>query len=135
MEELAPPSAEPPAPKAEAPPASKRRRRSRAPGGSAPSAAASASAGESAEEKECKARGGQLEHVCMRRTLRCVLHFSDAGKRCSDESDCLGDCRASQETDEKSGKPLVGRCAPDNNPCGCYFIIVHGKIAGGGCFD
>ena len=59
----------------------------------------------------------------------CVLAFKDAGKACTDKKDCQGDCLGEGE------KAKAGKCAPDNDPCGCKTKIVGGKATPTMCVD
>ena len=41
----------------------------------------------------CAARGGEMLPQGRMQTLQCVVSYADAGQRCTDGDDCLGDCR------------------------------------------
>lgn len=83
----------------------------------------------------CKARGGEVRPVCRRQVPRCVVHFSDAGKSCSNKSQCRGRCLANPENAGKTGDSATGQCEQDDDPCGCKFEVKNGKIAAGICVD
>src|SRR5678815_476164 len=40
----------------------------------------------------CKARGGRTEPVCLAGVPACVIHHRDAGRSCTDSSQCRGKC-------------------------------------------
>ncbi|MEO7112623.1 MAG: hypothetical protein ABI183_19410 [Polyangiaceae bacterium] len=84
-----------------------------------------------AENKACAARGGNMEHVCMTRALMCVVHYRDAGKRCTSKSQCGGECL----WNGKSEKHPAGTCAKNNDPCGCKAPITNGHLDHPGCRD
>lgn len=86
-----------------------------------------------AEEKECAARGGKIEPVCMSAELVCVVRYRDAGKRCTDKKDCLGECLY-EGPDPPPAKP-AGRCQRTSDPCGCKAPIVGGQVQPTLCAD
>jgi hypothetical protein len=78
----------------------------------------------------CQAKGGSLHPVCRMATPICVVRYRDAGKACTDNSQCLGECVTSSTTRRPFwpwDKPAVGVCSPDNDPCGCKTEIIGGK--------
>lgn len=86
----------------------------------------------------CKARGGVIRTVCLRAQPMCVLLYRDAGRPCTDSSQCLGRCLASGPTRRPFWpweKPVVGACARDNDPCGCKTEIVRGRPQDDICTD
>lgn len=84
----------------------------------------------------CAAKGGTVRPVCMSRTLTCVAPYPDAGRPCTDKSQCKGKCFL---TGPYPRSPLttkvVGRCQRNDDPCGCFSTIVKGRVAGGICVD
>ncbi len=84
--------------------------------------------------------GGILRRVCVAQELVCVTRFRDAGRPCTDKSECEGLCLVSTDTicDEpgncreprlpRPGDKVVGTCQEDDDPCGS-FIEVRGGIA------
>jgi len=88
-----------------------------------------------ADPAVCKARGGAVRPVCRMHVPRCVVRFSDAGKRCTDKSQCQGLCILDTDREAGLGDPAKGRCQEDDDPCGCKIAVVNGKVAGGACVD
>jgi hypothetical protein len=84
---------------------------------------------------ECKEKGGVIKRVCRLQSAVCVVAYSDAGKRCSDKSQCKGKCLLEFEHPVEVRDSVKGRCQIDNNPCGCQFEVIGGKLAGGACAD
>ncbi|MFD2168296.1 hypothetical protein ACFSJY_18710 [Thalassotalea euphylliae] len=82
----------------------------------------------------CLDSGGVIQSVCMFGAPSCVYRYMDAGKECSDSSECQGDCRIEDEFLE-AGTKTTGRCSVDSDPCGCYQLIVNGKAEHGLCSD
>lgn len=83
----------------------------------------------------CKTQGGALQNVCRMGRLLCVIPFKDAGKTCTDKSQCRGECLYAGG-DAKSGEAVTGTCQKDNDPCGCKQPILGGKLTNyGRCFD
>ncbi len=83
----------------------------------------------------CAKAGGSLVPVCRMQRPMCLIHFSDAGKACSDGADCAsGRCRAG-DTSITPGKPATGICAKTNDPCGCYTRIEDGVAQPTICVD
>jgi len=77
------------------------------------------------EPKSCHEKGGVIKSTCMSRTPYCVISFSDAGKQCSDSSECLGRCQIKNQF-VKEGTKTTGSCSANNVPCGCYQTVAKG---------
>lgn len=75
----------------------------------------------------CAKAGGEIRPVCMRGVPMCVVNFTDAGKTCSDSSECSGRC----EIDGQAApmQPARGKCRSTNDPCGCFQLVEKG-VAG-----
>lgn len=86
-----------------------------------------------ADKAACEKAGGDLRPVCRMGKPMCVVTFSDAGKQCSDSSECMGRCMA--ENGAEAMKPAVGHCAADNQPCGCMQIVANGLAQPTLCVD
>lgn len=85
--------------------------------------------------KECLAKGGTYTQQGRLQMYRCVMNFSDAGKSCSDSSECQGSCLSS-DTDIAAGTSnLTGTCAATDSPFGCRQIIEGGVSKGTLCVD
>lgn len=84
----------------------------------------------------CAARGGKMLAQGRLQTLRCVINYADAGKRCTDGDDCLGDCRIEDVGGApRAGAAAVGQCQASNNPFGCYTVVEGGKAEPTLCVD
>lgn len=75
----------------------------------------------------CAKAGGEIRKVCMLGTPMCVVAFSDAGKSCSDSSECMGNCTLPMSA--PPGQPATGQCTANNDPCGCFQLVEKG-VAG-----
>lgn len=75
----------------------------------------------------CAKAGGQVQPVCMLQKPMCVIAFKDAGKTCSDSSDCSGRCLIEGQAQPQS--KATGKCTASNDPCGCFQIVEKG-VAG-----
>jgi hypothetical protein len=86
------------------------------------------------DQDQCRAEGGLVRGVGMFGTPACVKPFADAGKVCSDKSECVGLCKAPEEAE--IGSPSNGACQKDTHDFyGCYDEIRQGMVVGGVCFD
>ncbi|MFQ3231661.1 hypothetical protein [Reinekea sp.] len=82
----------------------------------------------------CESQGGTVENVCMQNQLFCIQSYSDAGKTCTDSSECLGDCRVEGQFIEANTE-TSGFCSADNNPCGCFQAVEAGIAEYAICVD
>jgi hypothetical protein len=68
----------------------------------------------------------------------CVIPFADAGRRCTDGSQCAGDCLV-DPTAEMQALGLrgeaVGQCQPHTPYFGCYATVTAGRLGVGLCID
>lgn len=88
------------------------------------------------DEASCKTQGGNWQPVCRMQKPACVTTFSDAGKACTDGSECAGDCMANPEAPfPTAGTTATGVCATNNDPCGCKQKIEGGKATAAICVD
>lgn len=83
----------------------------------------------------CAAQGGTVGPVCRMQTLACVLSYADAGKTCSDKSDCRGRCLYKGEAPTDPAAVVTGRCQATSDPCGCFTTVVRGHVGPGLCVD
>jgi hypothetical protein len=86
------------------------------------------------DRAKCEAAGGAVQRVCLAGALACVVPFADAGRSCSDSSECEGLCLV-EEGNWEPGALVVGACQEDSNPCWCASEVKQGKIEGGECWD
>ncbi|HOY79266.1 MAG TPA: hypothetical protein PLN33_15730 [Hyphomonadaceae bacterium] len=75
----------------------------------------------------CTKAGGNVQPVCMMQRPMCVISFRDAGKTCSDSSECGGRCEVDGQAEPQ--KAATGKCTATNDPCGCFQIVEKG-VAG-----
>lgn len=102
-----------------------------------------------AERQACVARDGRMQQVGMLGSHQCIVHYADAGKRCTDGDQCQGDCwvEDSLPPPPQPGEPAVatprpspqsateGVCQPDSNRFGCYTTIEDGRAEATICVD
>ena len=86
------------------------------------------------DQEQCRAEGGTIRGVGMFGAPACVKPFSDAGKICSDKSECQGLCKARES--EVVGSLSTGTCQRDTHDIyGCYNKVESGKVVAGICLD
>lgn len=82
---------------------------------------------------QCSAKGGTMQPVGRAQIPTCVIPYADAGKACTDKSQCEGACIA--EGNLESQGAVAGQCQKTNRQFGCYAKIVNGKSTGAICVD
>ncbi|OWB29325.1 hypothetical protein XocBAI20_11090 [Xanthomonas oryzae pv. oryzicola] len=87
----------------------------------------------SADAAACTAKGGQLRPVGRLQIPRCIVPYADAGKTCSDNADCSGDCLATSIV--PTGAATTGTCQRDSDRFGCRQEVVGGKGQAALCID
>ncbi len=89
-----------------------------------------------AEKADCEKAGGEVLKRGRLRAEHCVQPYPDAGKECSDASDCLGRCLLEVEIENPvPGTASTGVCQADTNDFGCQTLINGGKMEGTICID
>ena len=88
-------------------------------------------AADSAEK--CATISGNWRPICMRGMPACVVTFKDAGKSCSDSSECSGRCIA--KGGAQPGTETRGICTTKSDPCGCFQLVTKGKADYALCAD
>jgi hypothetical protein len=84
----------------------------------------------------CEAQGGKMLPQGRMQTERCVIRYADAGRRCTDGDDCLGDCRIDDVTaTPDAGANAVGRCQASSSRFGCYATVEGGRAEATICVD
>jgi len=87
-----------------------------------------------ADAAACTAQGGSLRPLGRRGLLRCVIPFADAGKACSDKSQCHGDCLAVAPV--PTGTAAQGVCQRDiSENYGCRQTVQGGVGGSQLCID
>lgn len=88
-----------------------------------------------ADEASCKTAGGDWRPICRMQKPACVITFKDAGKSCTDGSQCEGGKCAAEVTTATAGSSAAGKCVINSDPCGCTTLIVDGKTTATLCVD
>ncbi len=90
--------------------------------------------------QKCAQEGGKWQLTCLEQEYRCIKPYKDAGKICSDSSECDGECivditikcdevgKCSSPKVPNIGEPSTGVCQQDNDPCGSFVIIRNGRV-------
>lgn len=82
----------------------------------------------------CLAGGGTMTQVGKLQTWKCVTPYKDAGKACTDSSQCEGDCQTSVTTQTGSA-PISGTCQANNSHFGCSATVEKGQLGRAICVD
>jgi hypothetical protein len=102
----------------------------------APSAPAAASV---TNQVDCFRAGGKWEKWCRPNEYQCLMPYRDAGKACTDSSQCEGLCLVDTVSVCEAGKgcidpvipqtgqPFVGICQRDDASCGSFIEIHKGR--------
>ncbi|MET0544855.1 MAG: hypothetical protein ABWZ40_00965, partial [Caulobacterales bacterium] len=81
-------------------------------------------------------KGGGLQHVCLMGKIACVVTFADAGKACTDGSQCESKrCLVEYSATDDPKVAMKGVCKGTDNPCGCFTYMENGKPGPGLCVD
>ncbi len=83
---------------------------------------------------DCQKQGGSLKKQGMAQCYMCTINYADAGKVCSDASDCQGACLNYNKV-VSAGMATKGQCAKTNSPFGCYQRIEKGVAKHAICVD
>ena len=81
----------------------------------------------------CSAKGGSIQPVGKAQIPTCVIPYADAGKVCTDKSECEGACIL--EGNIETTGAVAGTCQKTNRQFGCYAKVVNGKSTGAICVD
>ncbi|HYC99004.1 hypothetical protein [Brevundimonas sp.] len=88
------------------------------------------------EAAACAARGGKMLPQGRMQTMRCVVSYTDAGRRCTDGDQCQGDCRVEDVGEApRAGAAAVGQCQVTSSRFGCYTTVEDGKAQATICVD
>ncbi len=83
---------------------------------------------------DCQKQGGSLQKQGMAQCYTCTIEYADAGKVCSDASDCQGACLNYNKV-VSAGMTTKGQCAKTNSSFGCYQVIEKGVAKHAMCVD
>lgn len=83
----------------------------------------------------CSSRGGEMRQVGRAQTWQCVVKYADAGQRCTDGSQCEGDCEIAGNSGIAPGAAATGVCQADSNRFGCRTTVENGKAGNTLCID
>ncbi|WEK58178.1 MAG: hypothetical protein P0Y52_01185 [Candidatus Brevundimonas phytovorans] len=83
----------------------------------------------------CTARGGTMQQVGRMQSWQCVVKYADAGKRCTDASQCQGQCEIPGNSGIAPGTATAGVCQADSNRFGCRTTVKDGKAEATLCID
>ncbi len=84
---------------------------------------------------DCQKQGGSLQKQGMAQCYTCTIEYADAGKICSDASDCLGACLNYNDFIPAGKTNQQGQCAKTNSSFGCYQKIEKGVAKHAICVD
>lgn len=76
--------------------------------------------GEAATKKECLVKGGVWQKWGLAQLEYCQIPAKDAGKSCTDQSQCTYRCISETGT-------VPGKCATYKNTFGCFGLVNNGK--------
>ncbi|MBX7276355.1 hypothetical protein K2E96_21290 [Pseudomonas sp. ERGC3:05] len=82
----------------------------------------------------CLAGGGAMKQVGKLQRWTCITPYKDAGKACTDSSQCDGECQTSVTTHAGNG-PVTGACQVDNSHFGCSATVEKGQLGRAICVD
>ena len=94
-----------------------------------------AAPGQSVDAASCAARGGEIRRVGRMQSEQCIILFADAGRSCTDNDQCQGDCRTADEERPEAGAAAVGQCTADSSRFGCHTTLKDGKVEHTLCVD
>ncbi len=84
----------------------------------------------------CARAGGKMLPQGRMQSVRCVITYADAGRRCTDGDDCAGDCRVEDVANAPAaGTNAVGQCQASSSRFGCYTTVEGGKAEATICVD
>lgn len=95
---------------------------------------------QSDDPKQCQARKGRLVQTIMPGIKVCAIPYADAGKACTDGSQCEGSCLVTQADPEwanarRLGQAVAGHCQTEMPFLGCFAPVEQGKSTQAICVD
>ncbi|PIE01082.1 MAG: hypothetical protein CSA79_01285 [Thiothrix nivea] len=76
--------------------------------------------------QQCEQGGGRWVRGGIAGFYGCLRPAPDAGKRCTDSSQCAHHCNAVPGTEPPPGTATSGQCQANNNYSGCHIEIRQG---------
>lgn len=76
--------------------------------------------------QQCERSGGSWTRGGIALFYGCLRPAADAGKSCTDSSQCSHHCNATPGTSPAPGTATSGQCQADNNYAGCQIEIRKG---------
>jgi hypothetical protein len=77
--------------------------------------------------RSCTALGGTMRRVCFSGVMACVKPYKDAGKNCTDGSQCEGHRCVDVGNKVSDDGSILGQCKENDDPCGSFSAITSGK--------
>lgn len=77
---------------------------------------------------ECESVGGKWTRGGVGGFYGCLKKAPDAGKACTDDSQCTYNCYAHPADEQRTGMESIGQCQADNRYQGCHSEIRKGII-------
>ena len=87
------------------------------------------------ERAQCEAVGGEVRPAGLLGAENCIQTYADAGKACSDTSDCQGLCMVTGEFVDMDSATNTGQCQVTDSPFGCYQTVENGRATPALCVD
>ena len=87
------------------------------------------------ERAACEARRGRVMIAGLSGSEMCALPFADGGRRCTDGSQCAGDCLYEGRTPSRRDARVAGVCERYRYGFGCRSFVEHGRITRNLCVD
>lgn len=86
----------------------------------------------------CARRGGFIGRPGMSGARICLIRFADAGRQCTDGSQCAGDCLVEPNAEMRARGlrgEAVGQCQPYTPYFGCNATVTAGRLSATLCVD
>lgn len=87
------------------------------------------------DQASCVKNGGEWVRGGLAGSFGCVLPAPDAGKSCTDSSQCTYRCFTNSGDNTSIGQTTTGQCQENSSPFGCRTEIVGGKVEPTLCVD
>lgn len=87
------------------------------------------------DQASCESANGIWRREGLAGIYACVLPAQDAGKACTDSSQCEYRCLAAANSNFQIGQKAEGQCQVNSSPFGCRTEIKGGKAEPTLCID